>query len=254
MMRIILALALTLPALAVAAFDFSGSGFTQEGEKSPGSSGIILTDESGGKLSFEAEVEPGPLRIAALRAIVGQLRSWKSISIDRLCAVNYAEKLRVIVVTGDFTVEGVSLAEAVPEGIRLEFTTSTKYDFKILSNGTVVRLRGEYAGEADLAAAALAAYKNPASVASADNPLYVRSRLAEAAASESRRLNERPALLAALNGSKPIDAKSVAKLDELVAADPTLTRSRAAKALKAAGFSLTSVEISAIFLVDFGRP
>ena len=71
--------------------------------------------------------------------------------------------------------------------------------------------------------------------------------------SEAQRLKERPAILAALNGSKPIDAKAVARLDELVKANPAVTKSEAAKALKAEGFSLTSLEISAVFLVDFDR-
>lgn len=226
----------------------------QAGVDPSGPSGVVLADELGTSLSLEAEVEPVPERVAALRAIVEQLRSWKSLSIESLRAVNSAEMLQVIVIPGDFTVEGVSLAQAVPEGIRLEYRSSTEYDFKILSKGKVVRLRGIYSGEAEMDAAALAAYENPASVASPDNPLYVRSRLDEAAASESRRLEERPAILAALNGSKPIDAKAVAKLDEIVAANPKLTKPEAAKALKASGFPLTSLEISAIFLVDFGRP
>ena len=74
------------------------------------------------------------------------------------------------------------------------------------------------------------------------------------AARDAQWLLARGALLAALNGSKPINADAAAKLDELKKADPQLTKADAAKALKAAGVTLKSTEISAIYLVDFGEP
>jgi hypothetical protein len=61
----------------------------------------------------------------------------------------------------------------------------------------------------------------------------------------------KPTLLAALNGGKPIKEEAVAKLVELKKADPTLDKKSAPKALKAAGFSLSGAEISAIFFVEF---
>lgn len=61
------------------------------------------------------------------------------------------------------------------------------------------------------------------------------------------------ALLAALNGDKPIREESVAKLVELKKADPGLDRKNAPRALKAAGITLSPAEISAIFLVEFGE-
>jgi len=61
------------------------------------------------------------------------------------------------------------------------------------------------------------------------------------------------ALLAALNGDKPVNAEGLAKLVELKKADPTLDKAKAATALKAAGTPLSSREISAVFLVKFGE-
>ncbi|GEM_PF-1819130 len=291
MKRAVFAFALTLSALSVAAFDFAGTGFTQESEGSGGSA-IVLTDESGGKVVFEAEAEPTAERIAGLRAIVAELRSWKNLAISELRAANSAEHLRITLVPSSFSVDGVDLEAAVPEGIQLFYDKATDYDFKVKSGRYVLRLQSVYTSEDALDAAVLAAYKDPSSFIAARDPLYVQKHLDEAAARldaievitgagaktsgpqegvaamrddiaalkaeetarDAQWLLARGALLAALNGSKPINADAAAKLDELKKANPQLTKADAAKALKAAGVTLKSAEISAIYLVDFGEP
>ena len=63
----------------------------------------------------------------------------------------------------------------------------------------------------------------------------------------------RAAIVAALNGGKAIKAEPMAKLIELKKADPALDRKSAPKALKDEGFILSPMEISAIFLAEFGE-
>jgi ribosomal protein L9 len=113
----------------------------------------------------------------------------------------------------------------------------------------------------------LEAYKDPESFLQARDPEYLLKRikaLEEKQAATDEQLRQqgdqqqqwqraRIALLAALSGSRATNIAAAAKLDELKSANPKLTKAEAAKALKAAGFSLTAAEIAAVFLVDFGE-
>jgi len=282
MKRVALAFVLTLSAFSIAAFDFSGSGFTQVGVSPTDSKTVILVDKAGGQLLFDVEVDPSAGRLAALRSLVAEIHSWKNVTIAELRAVNSTDRLQVTLIPNTFAVGGVDLQAAVPEGIQLFSDTATEYDFKILSGNTVLRVRSVYTSEDDLDAAALAAYKDPSSFLAARDPLYVQKRLNDAssrlaalegqnagdkkaladlatikeqdAERDAQWVRTRMAILAALNGSKPVDAVAASKLDDLKKANPQLTKADAAKALKDAGVSLKSAEISAIFLVDFGEP
>ena len=264
MKRAAFAFALAISALSAAAFDFAGSGFTEEAGSSVASSTIVLTDESGGKVLFAAEAEPSAARIDGLRSLVSELRSWKNLVIAELRATNSTDRLEITLVPGSFTVGGTDLTASVPEGIHLFYDTAIDYDFKVKSGDYVARVRSAFTGEDDLYAAVLAAYKDPASFIADRDPLYIGKRLDDMAAQlaalkaredarDAQWLAARAAILAALNGSKPINAAAAAKLDELKKANPKLGKSDAAKALKAAGYSLQSAEISAVYLVDFGE-
>ncbi|MGA2544949.1 MAG: hypothetical protein ABSF43_00220 [Rectinemataceae bacterium] len=291
MKRIALAVAIAASALSIAAYDFSGSGFTQKSERTEGGKSIaILTDESGGEVLFSAEAEPSSQRISVLRALVAELRSWSNLQIAEIRAVNRKDQLQVTVIPLSFTVDGVALGQAVPGGIQLLYKTATEYDFKVKSGKYVVHVSSVFTSEAELEAAALAAYKDPAAFIATRDPLFVQKRLDELAAqasdfaakaddlaarlaaveavtfdvsngakeertskAENEIVKLKTLLLAALNGAKPIKPEAVAKLVDLKKADPSLDKKTAPKALKAAGFSLSASEISAIFLVEFGE-
>jgi hypothetical protein len=65
--------------------------------------------------------------------------------------------------------------------------------------------------------------------------------------------NGRFALLAALNGGKPVKPENEAKIIEIKKAQPSITKVDLAKALKAAGVKTTNSEISAVLIVEFGE-
>jgi hypothetical protein len=291
MKRIALAVAIAASALSIAAYDFTGSGFTQKSERTEGGKSIaILGDESGAEVLFSAEAEPSSQRISVLRALVAELRSWSNLQIAEIRAVNRKDQLQVTAIPRSFTVDGVSLGQAIPGGIQLLYNTATEYDFKVKSGKYVVHVSSVFTSEAELEAAALAAFKDPAAFIATRDPLFVQKRLDELAAQASdfaakaddlaarlaaveavtfdvsngakeertsKAENEieklKTLLLATLNGAKPIKPEAVAKLVELKKADPSLDKKNAPKALKAAGFSLSASEISAIYLVEFGE-
>ena len=180
MKRVALAFVLMLSAFSIAAFDFSGSGFTQVGVSPTDSKTVILVDKSGGQLIFDIEVDPSAGRLAALRSLIAEIHSWKNVTIAELRAVNSADRLQVMLVPKTFSVGGVDLQAAVPEGIQLFSNTATEYDFKVLSGNYVLRVRSVYTSEDDLEAAALSAYKDPSSFLAARDPLYVQKRLNDA--------------------------------------------------------------------------
>lgn len=263
MKKTIITLVLAITALYASAldFDFEGSGFTVSPENSVDTTAdgrsVVLVDPSGKKLLFTAEAEPTKERIDALLALVAEIRSWKNISASDLHAVNREDGIQISAIPSDFSLEGTSLVEAVPDGLQLFYSSATEYDFKLLSGRYVLRLRGPYTSETDMESQALEAFKDPETFLQGHDPEYLLKRIRvleekQAAADRQRQL-ARPALLAALCGAHPLNGAAVAKLDELKAANSKLTKADAAKALKAAGFSLTAVEIAAVFLVDFGE-
>jgi hypothetical protein len=301
MKRIAILALLASTALAAFAVDLADYGFTKTGDRSEDGKAVsVLADASGGELILEAEAEPTAERAAALKAIVAEVRGWKSIKAAELRAVNTADGLSVTVLPSSFEAGGVSLAVALPGGIQLFFEKSIDYDFKVKSGKYLVRVASAYTTEAELVAAALSAFKDPASFAAARDPLYVQKRLDELAAKvetleaaifdssadeaktkaqegidalkaelgalkaqeeardadrDSSWRKAKPALLAALNGGKPVMPELEAKILELKAGDAKLNKADLAKALKASQpaikFSLS--EIAAVLYVDFGE-
>jgi hypothetical protein len=176
---LVLLVALALPALSLAAYDFTDSGFTVSDSPSSDASSVTLTDESGASLSFKAEAEPTAARVKAMRAIVAEIRGWKSISAGELRIINTNDGLQISVTPKAFTVAGTSLAAAVPGGIQLFYDASTEYDFKVKSGRYVIRLRSLYTTEADMAALALKAFKDPAGFLESQDPIYLFKRIEE---------------------------------------------------------------------------
>ena len=273
MKRFALAAAMAAAALAAAAYDLSGSIFTAQGERTEeGRTFAVLADGSGGELLFFAEAEPDPARMKALEALYESARSWPGFAAASVRAVNYPDRLQIVLIPERFEVEGTDLVQAVPSGIQLFRGAATEYDFKVKSGQSVLRVRGAYTGWDELSAAALAAYRDPAAFIQARDPLYVLKRFAEleakvaalegillgpagaegAPAGDGASRIER-SLLAALNGGVPIAEASVAKLVELKRSEPSLSQKSAALALKAAGVKMSAKEISAVYLVKFGE-
>lgn len=272
MKRAVLAFVLTLTAFSIAAFDFTGSGFIQEGGGVSGSKTVTLVDETGSKLLFDMEVDPSPERLGALKSVVTEIRSWKNLAVADLKATNTASNLRIVVVPSSFAVQGVDLEHAVPEGIQIYYDSAIEYDFRVMSGEYIVRLNSVYTNEDDLDAAIISAFKDPAAFLEARDPLYIQKRLdqlsvrlgaleamtspstiGQSSASDTPWSRARVAILAALNGGKWENDASAAKLDELKKANPQLSKADAAEKLKAAGFPMTKAELSAIYLVDFGE-
>jgi len=250
MKRAAVLLAFAVGAFSVSAYDFTGSGFTPAPGAADPASGIKLTDESGGKLSLVMETEPDAARIQALRAIVAEVRSWKNMTVASIRASNSESRLAVVVGIKSFLVGGKELSGALLGGVQVFYEEgSTEYDFKVASGRYVMRVRGVYTGEDDMEAAASEAYTDPDAFALARDPAVLAKRIG---ALEVDRDRLRTVLLAALNGAKPINPAAVAKLRDLKASNPGLTKAEASKALKAAGVSLSSAEISAVYLVYFG--
>jgi len=261
MKKTIITLAMAISVLYASAFDFEGSGFSPSSESTGDDRSVLLIDPSGGKLLFTAEIEPTKERIDALLALVAEIRAWKNISVSDLRAVNREDGIQVSAIPSEFSIGGTSLADAVPDGLQLFYNSATEYDFKLLSGRYVLRLRGPYTSEADMEGQALEAFKDPEGFLQARDPEYLLKRIkaledkqvAAEAQSQQQWQRARLALLAALSGSHATNIAAVAKLDELKAANPKLTKADAAKELKAAGFSMSTAEIAAVFLVDFGE-
>jgi hypothetical protein len=325
MKRLALVAALSIAALYASAYDFAGSGFTWDGSGSL-STGIQLVDDTGGSLSLTAEAEPAAAHVAALHSMVAEVRAWKSVAPAELRAVDSPASLQVTVIPQSFSFEGVDLKAALPAGLQLFYSGPVEYDFKIKTGKYMVRVRGVYTSEEDMAQAALGAYKDPVNFIATRDPQYVQRRLEELAdqaeqldtiakgldgriadlekatfASSGDAKQERTtkaeqdiealkaelvayqekeaarqaeadsrdaadkakaeqAMLTALNGNKPVNPEGMARLMELKKADPSLDKKAAAEALKRAAsaeknnkLNLSSQEISAIYLVEFGE-
>lgn len=173
MKKTIITLAMAISVLYASAFDFEGSGFSVSPEAPGGASddrSVLLIDPSGGKLLFTAEVEPTKERIGALLALVAEIRSWQNISVSDLRAVNREDGIQLSAIPSNFSIDGVSLGAAVPDGLQLFYSSATEYDFKLLSGRYVLRLRGPYTSEADMEGQALEAFKDPESFLQARDP------------------------------------------------------------------------------------
>jgi hypothetical protein len=249
MKRIALAVAIASSALSIAAYDLTGSGFTQKGERNEdGKTIAILADEAGTEVLFSAENDPSAQRLSALHALVAELRSWKNFQAAEIRAVNTDDRLQVTAIPRSFKVGGVALDQAVPGGIQLYYKTATEYDFKIRSGKYIVRVASVFTGETDLEAAALAAYKDPASFIATRDPLYVQRRLDE--------LSARADDLAAKTDSLATKANSLsAKTDTLATRADGLAAKSDGLVTKATSFAAQAndldARISAIEKVTF---
>ncbi len=181
MKRIALAAILAAAAaLALPALDLGGTGFSLAGErKEDGKVFTVLAADSGGELLFFAEAQPNAERLGELRAIYEAVRSWPDFVPSVVRAINYTERLQVVAIPSRFMVEGTDLAPSVPSGVQLFRTKATEYDFKVKTGQQVIRVRSVYTGWDEMAAAALAAYRDPASFVQARDPLYMLKRFAE---------------------------------------------------------------------------
>ena len=180
MKRIALVAAIALSCLSVSAYDLTGTGLTQQGEKAEdGKTLAILADESGNEVLFDAEEEPSPQRIEALGALVAELRSWSSLEIAEIRAVNMKDRLQVTAVPSGFAVDGVALEKAIPGGIQLLYKSVAEYDFKVKSGKYLVRVASVFTGEKELEAAALAAFTDPVAFIATRDPLYVQKYLTD---------------------------------------------------------------------------
>lgn len=273
MRRIALAAALLAAAASMAAasgtVDLAEYGFVKTGQRTIGQNDFTqLADASGGTVLFDAEAEITPERATALRSLVAEARSWQGIKAGEIQAVNSADRLVLTLTPASFEVDGVSLAGAIPGGIRLFFDTAPEYDFKVLSGQYLVRVSGPLSTEAELESTALSAFKDPASFLASRDPAFLRKFLEDSVASlkadvlalkaENEELRAgwekgRPAIIAALNGGKPVKPEVEDKISDILKDKPELDKAGVAAALKSAGVKASSGEITAILLVDFGR-
>jgi len=247
-------IALALFALAATglwAYDFSAAGFSLSGSRDvEGRSFTVLTDATGGEILFAADAEPDDSRIAALRTIAASVRGWKSLQVAQIRALNLPDRLQVIVIPAQFRRDGVDLLPALPAGLQFIYDGGTYYDFKVKSGQFVVRVRGLYIGEDGLAAAALSAFENPAAYGDSTDPAALLRRISDL---EARPARDETALMAALNGGRPIDPAAIAKIQELKRANPSLDKASAAAQLKAQGLRFSSKELDTVFMVLFGE-
>jgi len=206
-------------ALALPALDLEGTGFSLAGErKEEGRAFTVLAADSGGELLFFAEAQPSAERLRELRAIYEAIRSWPDFEPSVVRAINYAERLQVVAIPSRFKVEGTDLAPSVPSGVQLFRTKATEYDFKVKTGQQVIRVRSVYTGWDEMASAALAAYRDPASFVQARDPLYMLKRFAELEEqagqleSQAAQLRAQTARLEAENAAIKSQAKQLEEL------------------------------------------
>ncbi|HUW39691.1 MAG TPA: hypothetical protein VMV90_01675 [Rectinemataceae bacterium] len=271
--------AFILLAAGLWAFDFSAVGLSPAGTSViDGRSFTRLTDPSGGTLFFASEVEPSDARVAALKAIVASIRSWKTVQPSQIRAINFADSLEVLVMPSSFKSGDLDLTRALPSGIHLFYNGGTTYDFKVKSGQYIVRVRALYTGEDDLVAHAVDAYRNPQTYAAAYDPAALVKRLLAVeslAASEAGKIKaleartagddtaiaalqkrvdrDETALMASLNGGTPVNPASIARLVELKRNDPSLGKASAATQLEADKLGLKPGELDIAFFVLFGE-
>lgn len=248
---ILCSLSLALASFSLFAYDFTDSGFTLAPDSKTDGSAYTLIDASGGNVNLMSEVDLSADRVAALKSLVAEVRSWKNVTIASVNADNRADSLQLSVLPSAITLANADLGSALPDGIRLYAVAgATEYDFKLLSGHYVIRLRGPYTGESDLESQISLAYGNPEGFLEANDPAFLSKKVSDL---ETRLGYARSALLSILSGGHAPNQQAVDKLDDLKRATPALNKADAAKQLKAAGFSLSAAEISAVFLVDFGE-
>ncbi len=277
MKKMLIVLACASLASALCAADFADFGYQNRGEKTiDGVSYTILANKDGNELQFRSEPEPSATRLKALSELEGTLRSWKSLDIAAIRAVNESDRLILTVVPRKVEYNGQDLVSALPGGLVFYFVSAVEYDFRVKAGDYIVRIRGFFGPEGELMGLVESALKDPVAYLAQRDPQYAIRRMAEfnamitdlqkADADQSATVkalrkaleDSQNSLMATMNkgffgGPKPLNAAMVAKLVELKAASPALDRKGAAAALKAAGMNVSAKEIDIVFAVKFGE-
>lgn len=246
------------PAAQTAADAASAYGLPLLGDKTEeGRRFIVLADPSGGEILLSAEAEPDEARVKALTTLTRALRAAKGLSMGEIRAINYADRLQVVVMPQAFSIDGKDLASSLPSGLQFFYEGDYEYDFRLRAQDRFVRIRGLYTSIADLAWIIGKASADPAAYIADTEPLALARRVDELAGSMAG-LNGRidfleEALMASMNGGKAIPSGAVRRLKELRGAEPKLAKASALAKLKAEGLALSAKELDIAYLVLFGE-
>jgi hypothetical protein len=218
---------------------------------------LVLADPSGSEILLSVEAEPDEERINALTTLTKDLRAAKGLSIDEIRAINYADRLQVVVMPRAFLIDGKDGASALPSGLQFFYEGDYEYDFRLRAQDRFVRIRGLYTSLADLAWIIGKASADPAAYIADTEPLALARRVDELAGSIGG-LNGRidsleAALMASMNAGKAIRPEAIRKLKEFRGAEPKLDKASALARLRAEGLALSPKEIDIAYLVLFGE-
>jgi hypothetical protein len=211
---------------------------------------LVLADPSGSEILLSADSEPDEARMSALTTLTKSLRESKSLAISEIRAVNYADRLQIVVLLQALAIDGKDQASSLPSGLQFYYENGYEYDFRVKANDRFVRVKGLYTSFADLTWLIGQAIADPAAYIAETEPLALAHRMDEL----SRRANIlEAALMASMNGGKAIRIEAIQRLKELREAEPKLAKAPALSKLKAEGLALTPKEIDIAYLVLFGE-
>jgi hypothetical protein len=216
---------------------------------------LVLADPSGGEILLSVEAEPDEARLKALTTLTKALRTAEGLSMGEIRAINYADRLQVVVIPQAFLIDGKDEAASLPSGLQFFYAGGYEYDFRLRAQDRFVRIRGLYTSIADLAWIVGKASADPAAYIADTEPLALARRVDELTGSIGG-LNGRidsleAALMASMNGGKAIRPEAIRKLKELHGAEPKLAKASALAKLKAEGLALSPKELDIAYLVLF---
>lgn len=252
-------LAWLLPCLVLA----QDGQLTPEGEVAIDGKPWVVYSDPGGMRVLVARPIPG-YAIERLERVVSFVRAWKVIAPSEIRAdfSGGEEGGDYVVIVSRVTSASKDYATHIPSGIRLRFSGTLLYDFRVKSGDYFVRVRGVLVDDASLVEEIAMAVDYPAAYIAERDPSWAASRILELEGTiESSRLAIgalRESLAAHMNKGlfgrpRPVSAAMVELVYRLKLEKPDADRAMALVYAKSMGHTTSTKEIDIIFSVWFGE-
>ena len=132
---------------------------------------LVLADPSGSEILLSVDSEPDEARIKALTELTKSLRASKALAIAEIRAINYADRLQIVVLPQTLAIDGKNEASSLPSGLQFYYESGYEYDFRVKADDRFVRVKGLYTSFADLTWLIGQAIANPAAYVLETEPL-----------------------------------------------------------------------------------
>jgi hypothetical protein len=177
--------------------------------------------------------------------------SWKDIRFKDLSFMVSAGFLEIMLIPTEIAHQNLDPAKAVPAGITMTYYPERdilRYDFRIMKDNQLIRLAGDYLGEAEMLGRINSAYNNPLAYLQRTDPEYLQQEIEKLQQALLYLYNEDW-----LNRQNPIPPETIRKVVELKQSNPKITKNELWKALKKEKVKITKQELTLILIFYFNE-